>query len=133
MVYIYPAIFKKEDDGIIVTFPDIEGCFTDGADMSEAFINAEDALNLMLWDMEESKRKISPPTSVEDIVIPDGAVIGMVKADTLAYKRSVDTKAVRKNVSIPNWLNTLAMEKNINFSNVLQNALMENLGIQRRI
>ncbi len=129
MKYVYPAIFTKEDDGIIVTFPDIDGCFTDGADMEEAFDNAEDALNLMLWDLEERKRELNPPTPVEKIKLPAGAVIGMVKADTLAYKRRVDTKAVRKNVSIPNWLNTLATEKNINFSNVLQNALLKDLGI----
>ena len=53
MQYIYPALFKANDDGIIVTFPDLEDTFTDGETMQEAFENAEDVLNLMLWNREE--------------------------------------------------------------------------------
>lgn len=60
MKYVYPALFVVEDDGIIVTFPDLDDTFTDGATMQEAFENAEDVLNLMLWNREEEKEEIPP-------------------------------------------------------------------------
>ena len=54
MKYIYPAVFTPEaDGGYLVDFPDLPNCFTDGADLAEAFENAEDALALKLWYMEE--------------------------------------------------------------------------------
>lgn len=129
MKYIYPAIFTKEDDGIIVSFPDVDGIHTDGGTFEEAYANAEDALALMLWDMEENGREIRKPTPVEQIHLPANSSVALIKADTLAYRRMMDTKAVRKNVSIPHWLNELAVKRNINFSNVLQNALMHELGV----
>ena len=51
MKYVYPAILTQEDDGIIVSFPDVEGARADGATMEEALENADDVLNLMLLYM----------------------------------------------------------------------------------
>ena len=65
MKYVYPALFVKEDESIIVTFPDLEDTFTDGTTMEEAFENAEDVLNLMLWNREEEKDDIPMPSSPE--------------------------------------------------------------------
>ena len=49
----------------------------------------------------------------------------------LSDRKLHDTKSVRKNVTIPSWLNSLAVSKNINFSNLLQNALMNELRIEK--
>ena len=70
MKYVYPALFVKEDESIIVTFPDLEDTFTDGTTMEEAFENAEDVLNLMLWNREEEKDDIPMPSSPEQITVP---------------------------------------------------------------
>lgn len=129
MKYLYPAIFTKEEDGIIVSFPDVDGAFTDGATMAEAYENAEDVLNLMLMSYEDDREPILPPTDLDKLEIPAHSIAALVAADTDAYRRKVDTKAIHKNVSIPSWLNTLAMKRNVNFSNVLQNALMKELGV----
>ncbi len=129
MKYLYPAIFTKEEDGIIVTFPDVDGAFTDGATMTEAYENAEDVLNLMLMAQEDDEQEILPPTDLDKLEVPAHSMAALVPADTDAYRRKVDTKAIHKNVSIPSWLNTLAMKRNINFSNILQNALMKELGV----
>ena len=56
MKYIYPAIFTEEEDGILVDFPDLPSCYTDGATLDEAFENAEDALALALWQMAADER-----------------------------------------------------------------------------
>ena len=129
MKYVYPALFVVEDDGIIVTFPDLDDTFTDGATMQEAFENAEDVLNLMLWNREEEKEVIPPPSSPEQVSVPQGTTLAMIKADTLAYRKLHDTKTIRRSITIPSWLDTLARERNINFSQLMQNAIRRECGI----
>lgn len=132
MKYVYPAIFHPEQDGgYSVFFPDIDGCFTQGDTTIEAADMAEDALNLMLWDMEERKTPIPTPSKPSDIALQGNDFIMLVKADTLAYKLKYDTKAVKKTLTIPQWLDTAAKEKNVNFSNVLTNALIHELHLQK--
>ena len=129
MKYVYPAILTQEDDGIIVSFPDVEGARTDGATMEEALENADDVLNLMLLTMEEKHMDIKPPTPIVSLDVPKGSTVALVRADTLAYSKKVDTRAIRKSVSIPAWMDSLAREHNLNFSNVLQNAICRELNI----
>ncbi len=47
--------------------------------------------------------------------------------DIDAYAEKYGSKAVRKNCTIPAWLNTAAEKAHINFSQVLQTALQEQL------
>ena len=129
MKYVYPALFVVEDDGIIVTFPDLDDTFTDGATMQEAFDNAEDVLNLMLWNREEEKADIPLPSSPEEIIVPQGTMLVMIKADTLAYRKLHDQKTIRRSITLPSWLDTIAREHNINFSQLMQNAIRRECGI----
>lgn len=129
MKYVYPAILTPEDDGVIVSFPDVEGAYADGATIEEALDNAEDVLNVMLLTMEEQHKEIHPPTPLASLRIPEGSTTALVRADTLAYSRKVDTRAVRKSVSIPAWMDALAKDHNLNLSNVLQNAIRRELNI----
>ena len=139
MKYKFPALIIKEEDGFVVEFPDLEDAFTQGDTWEEAFgdtweeafENAEDVLNLMLWNREENNIPIPQPSLIDEIDVPTNATIALFKADTLEYRKLHDTRSVRKNVTIPSWLNTLAINKNINFSNLLQNALMNELGIEK--
>lgn len=129
MKYIYPALFCPEKDGgFYVYFPDISGCYSQGETLSEALEMATDALNLLLWEKEERKEKIPDPSYPNTIKAKNEKdFIAMISADTTEYRRKNDKKAVKKTLSIPRWLNTMAIEKNINFSNVLQKALMKEL------
>lgn len=129
MKYVYPAILTQEDEGTIVSFPDVEGARADGATMEEALENADDVLNLMLLTMEEKHMNIKPPTPIASLDVPKGSTVALVRADTLAYSKKVDTRAIRKSVSIPAWMDSLAREHNLNFSNVLQNAICRELNI----
>ena len=63
--------------------------------------------------------------------IDDKQFVMLVPFDKLAYDRKYNAKAVKKTLSIPAWLNNIAMEQNINFSKVLQKALMNELGLNR--
>lgn len=129
MKYVYPAIFTQTENVFLVKFPDLENCYTDGESIKEAFVNAEDVLSLVLWDMEEAKKNIPAPTSPKAIACDENSFISLVSADTLTYRKLNDTKAVKKTLTIPRWLDTMALEKNINFSNLLQNALVAELEV----
>ena len=138
MKYIYPAIIthitneEAFPNGVYeVSFPDLKGCVTFGTTMQEAFINAQDALNGMLWTLEDDKAVIPAPSNFKDITHDDSSVITLIDADTTAYRKKYDDKAVKKTLTIPAWLNTRAIESNINFSSILQEALLKRLGLEQ--
>ena len=129
--YAYPAVFEKEDSGgFSVYFPDLEGCYTQGDDISDAISNAEDALNLWLYDLEECGAEIKTPSDIKEIKTNKKEFTTMIACDTVEYRRYFDNKAVKKTLTIPNWLNTMSERSHINFSAVLQKALMEELHIE---
>lgn len=89
MKYKFPALLIKEEDGYFVEFPDMDDVFTQGKTAAEAIENAEDVLNLMLWDKEENNAKIPNPTDLNKIELPkDGtATLIIIQADTLEYRK----------------------------------------------
>ena len=131
MKYAYPAVFRQESDGLYaVEFPDLEGCFTSGETLPEAIEMAEDALCLTLYDMEEDGETIPAPSSPKDIAVSDDALVSLVCCDTLEYRKLYNNKSVKKTLTIPAWLNTMAERADLNFSSVLQDALKLRLDVQ---
>ena len=130
MKYAYPAIFTKEKTGYSVVFPDIEGCSTCGDTLPDAMEMAEDALSLMLYDYEEEGDDIPEPSDIHSIHAEEGAIVSLVRCDTIEYRKLYDGRAVKKTLTIPNWMNTMAERAGVNFSTVLQNALKQQLNIQ---
>ena len=128
----YPAVFHKaEEGGFWVSFPDIPECMTQGDDMQDAYEMAVDALGLSLSTMEDAGEVI-PEASPLDRVDADGTLI-IVEFDMAEYRRRHSSKAVKKTLTIPEWLNEAAVRENINFSQVLQEALMKKLnGLQKQ-
>lgn len=127
----YPAIFHEaEEGGFWVTFPDIPECMTQGDDMQQAYEMAVDALGLSLTTMEEAGEEI-PKASPLDKVDPEDGILIIVEFDMAEYRRRNSSRAVKKTLSIPEWLNEAAMRENINFSQLLQEALMVKLGVSR--
>ena len=125
--YVYPAIFTEDEDGYSVRFPDVDGCFTSGRSLQEALEMAEDALWLMLYDMEESGEAIPVASGVNNVQTEPGEFVSLIGCDTLAYRKRYGSKAVKKTLSIPSWLNEAAEKAGVNFSNVLQDALKQQL------
>lgn len=126
--YIFPAIFEKEKgNGFNVRFPDVEGCYTCGQTLIEAFEMANDALALMLFDKEETGNAIPEPTPIEEIKTTPGEFTSYVSCDTKVYRRSHRTKAIKKTLSIPEWMNDEAIAARLNFSKILQEAIAEKL------
>ena len=131
MKYAYPAIIQAEADGLYsVEFPDIDGCVTSGSSLPDAIQMAEDALCLMLYDMEESGEAIPAPSDPKAVQAGTDALVSLVCCDTIEYRKLYNSKAVKKTLTIPAWLNTLAERADLNFSSVLQDALKLRLDIQ---
>lgn len=127
----YPAIFHvAEEGGYWVTFPDIPECITEGDDMEEAYQMAVDALGLALTERMKEGEKLPEVSKVEDIK-EDGKIV-IVQFDLYEYNKKHNSKAVKKTLSIPAWLNEEAIALNINFSQVLQDALMEKVNARQR-
>ncbi|MCI6795787.1 MAG: type II toxin-antitoxin system HicB family antitoxin [Lachnospiraceae bacterium] len=128
--YAYPAVFTPErGGGYSVYFPDIEGCYTQGDDMADAIFMAEDALELMLYEYEEGNKEMPKASDLQKIKSNEGEIVSYVSADTLKYRKRFNNKAVKKTLSIPEWMNEAAMRENINFSQVLQDALVQRLNL----
>lgn len=130
--YIYPAIFTKEEKFYTVRFPDLEGCYTQGTTLQEAYEMAEDVLCLMLYDMEEDKADIPAATETTSIKAGKDEFVSLVSCDTIEYRQFYDSKAVKKTLTLPAWLNTMSEREGINFSAVLQKALKQELHITDR-
>ena len=130
--YVYPAIFTAEKEGgYSVVFPDLEGCYTQGETIEEALKMAEDVLDLTLYGLEEDGKDIAPPSDIRELKVEDNEFASLVACDTIEYRRFFDNKAVKKTLTIPNWLNTMSEKAGINFSATLQKALMQELNIEQ--
>lgn len=135
----YPVIFTQTDKMVLVEVPDLN-ILTEGKDITDAITMARDAIGLNGISMEDDGAIIPMPSQIDDIHIEQGAFfsegknyISMVDIDFSEYRRRNDNKTVRRNVTLPNWLNQEAEKERLNVSKVLQEALMAKLGVQRKL
>lgn len=127
--YIYPAIFTKEEDGgYSVVFPDLESCYTCGDTLEQAMDMAEDCLALVLYGYETDQKEIPVASSIDSISTNSDEFVSLIKCDTLSYRKQYSSKAVKKTLTIPEWMNDEGMRAGINFSQLLQDALMQKIG-----
>jgi predicted RNase H-like HicB family nuclease len=125
MKLTYPAIFYEGEGGYAVEVPDLPGCVSGGATLAEAIIMGTDAASgWVLTELEDGK-SIPKASAFKDIQSEAGGFVSMLVLDMDTYTEKYGDKAVRKNLTIPAWLNTFAESKHINFSRVLQDSLME--------
>ncbi len=135
MAVIFPAIFTAthdKKDTYLVYIPDING-MTEGHGLEDAVNMARDYIGCTFYD--KSDDSIPTASDIADIDISKGEFAGkgdsfvsLVDTDLDAYRQKMDNKPVRRNVSLPNWLNKKANEAHINVSRVLQDALIDKLG-----
>jgi len=123
----YPACFYKDEEtgAYAVEVPDLPGCVSGGDTLAEAILMGVDAASgWILTELEDGRP--APPSSAPDAICPEtGGFVSVLVLDMDAYADKYGRKAVRKNLTIPAWLNTFAESYNINFSQVLQESLTE--------
>ncbi len=128
MRYLFTAVFEPQADGsFFARIPDLPGCITSGKNLDDAIVQITDAASIWLVDAEDDNEPIPKSHNQEDLTHNESDVLSIIQIDTLAYRASIDTRAVRKNVSIPAWMANLADKRNINVSQVLQDALLKAL------
>jgi len=139
MKTIFPVIFTQTENAVLVEVPDLE-ILTEGTDMADAINMARDVIGLKGICIQDDAGEIPKPSKLNEIDSSKGAfaddgegIVSLVNVDFLDYRRRLDNKTVRRNVTLPNWLNLEADRANINVSRVLQDALMEKLNVSNRI
>lgn len=126
--YFYPAVFHRDvDGGYWVTFPDFPECMTQGDSMEEAYEMAADALGLSIDDRLKNREELPKASDGNGLANQENDFLCLVEFDLYAYRKKHNSKAVKKTLSIPEWLNEAAIERNINFSQVLQDALLQKI------
>lgn len=144
MKVIYPVIFTDVDTNILIEVPDL-GILTESNEegkpkgsMADAITMARDAIGISCIEAEDNGKVVLHPSKMTDIDVSKGTfyedgtgIVSLVDVDLTAYRRMLDNKTVRRNVTLPNWLNQEAEKSHINVSKVLQEALMARLGVSR--
>lgn len=141
MKEVYPVFIAEYKKDYLVFVPDFE-IYTEGKSLANAIEMARDAIGLKGIDLEDDRKEIPTPSThkeaikiaKEDTEIFDYSqgILTLVDVDFTEYRRRIDTKAVRRNVTLPNWLNMEAEKAQINVSKVLQEALISTLGLTKK-
>ena len=129
MKVVYPVIISKGNRFYIASVPDLE-IDTQGVDLPEAIDMVRDAIGVWLCCEEDSGRTIPKASDMSSIDNEHNDIITLIDVDIEAYRRKLENRTVRKNLTIPSWLNDMAEKEDINFSQLLQNALKEKLHLK---
>ena len=136
MTTVYPVILTQtgdKKDTYLIEIPDLNG-YSEGYGLADAIKMARDLIGCKLYDLDEADYpKASTPGAIDiskgEFADAGNGMISMVDIDMETYRRELDNQPVRRNVSLPSWLNKKANEAHINVSRVLQDALMEKLNL----
>lgn len=125
MAVVYPVILSKDQDGYFVTIPDFD-INTEGKTLEEAIFMARDAIGINGLQLEDEGKELPEPFSCKYQKEKDD-IETLVDVDLTEYRRKHDNRTVKKNCTIPYYLNVEAEKAGINFSRLLQEALKQKL------
>lgn len=126
----YLAVLEPSSDGYSVFFPDVTGCISFGADIQSAQANAKEALELHVYGMEKDKCELPAPSQTLAKEVTDGCIVTAVTIFPDIVKNEMDNRRVKTNVTIPLWLKELAETQGVNYSKLLENSLLDVLGVK---
>ncbi|MDR0885438.1 MAG: type II toxin-antitoxin system HicB family antitoxin [Clostridiales Family XIII bacterium] len=128
MKIIYPVVFTKIPEGYAVSVPDLE-IDTHGHDLSHAMDMARDAMGLVGITKEDASTEFPQPTDINTIESDTDDIVSLVDVDLTDYRKANERRTVRRNVTLPSWLDYQASKAGINVSAVLQKALKQELSL----
>ena len=127
---IYPAVLTPcKEGGFSVHFPDLPGAHTQGDTLKDALIMSREALAIWLDALTDDHQQLPNASDPAAVTIQDGQFISLIDVNLVAYRRHKESRAVKKTLTIPSWLNMEAEKANAPFSEILQRGLKEYLGI----
>lgn len=128
--YFYPAVFTYEQgQEIAVSFPDLE-CATSGTNEDDALLSARELLGCVLNGLEEDGENIPAPTPLPLVKLEENERVVLVDVYMPSIRMAQVNRSVSRTVTLPAWLNAAALEREVNFSQVLQDALKEQLHLR---
>lgn len=128
----YPIVLTPDKVGYVVYIPDFN-INTEGDTLTEAIEMARDAIGLMGIDMEDDKKELPFPTPMGSVVkSTEDDIVSLVDVDFTEYRRQNDMRSVRRNVTLPQWLDFEATKSGVNVSALLQRALKQELHLADR-
>lgn len=133
MKLTYPACFypcENKPGAYTVEIPDLPGCVTEGDTLADAVLMATDAASGWVLDELEDGKPAPHASLLEQITPEPGGFVTILALDMDAYAEKYGAKSIRKNLTIPAWLNTLAEKNQLNFSQILNEALQKKLRLQ---
>ncbi len=138
MKVTYPVIFTDIGTNILIEVPDLNILTESNSEdskkgtMADAIMMARDAIGISCISDEDNNLPLKESSNIDNINPEEGTfseygkgIVSLVDVDLTEYRRKVDNKMVRRNVTLPNWLNNEAERLKINVSRVLQEALAE--------
>ena len=128
-VKVYPVVITPIEKGYLVSVPDLK-IDTHGKNMADVIFMVRDAIGLWGICQQDDNREIPEPSTTEPYREPD-EFVAWVDIDFAEYRRKHDNSTVRRNFTLPKWLDEAAKNANINVSGFVQAALKEHLGIKR--
>lgn len=122
MKKVYPIILTPNNGEYLVEIPDFD-IMTQGLNLANAIDMARDAICLMAIDLQKDNKPLPKVSDLSNVEVPDGSIATLVDIDIEKYRKKLDNISIRKNCTIPNWLNEKAEKAGVNFSQVLREAL----------
>lgn len=107
--------------------PGFPRMYDTGGKYADAYEMAWDALGLAVVSRIENREALPPVTEPYAVTLDPDTFCVVVPFDLISYQKKHNSKAVKKTLSIPEWLNEAATDRNVNFSQVLQDALLQKL------
>ena len=124
MEYIYPAIFHANEDGsYTIIYPDLPGCISEGKSLGNAMYMAQSALMQWIEYLKDKGHAIPSPSQIQSVNTEDNEFANLIRVELK------DSRAVKRTVSIPKWMDEKAIESKLSLSRVLQEALNEKLAV----
>ena len=121
----YPVILREVDGGYLVEIPGFD-INTFGATQYEAIDMARDAIGAAGIDKIDHRESLPEPITYKEAKVLGGDdLVSVVDIDFDQYRSEVDNRMVRKNLTIPYWMNVKAEKIGLNFSYVLREAVEE--------
>lgn len=128
--YFYPAVFTYEEgQEISVEFPDLDVA-TNGVDDEDALLSARELLGCVMYGLEEDNEDIPAPSPLSSISLKENERVVLIDVYMPSIRQASINRSISRTVTLPAWLNAVALEHNVNFSQVLQEALKSQLHVQ---
>ena len=132
MKLIYPAVFYpcEEKEGFTVIVPDLPGCVSEGDSLADAIVMGTDAASGWVLDELEDGNEIPLASSPSDLDVEEGGIVNLLVLDMDSYAEKYSSKAVRKNITIPAFMDTFLEANNLSISQIAREAIAARMQAQ---